>query len=108
MFAIVSVAGKQLQVEEGKEYKVLLSSDQKGQKKVSFPDVLMVSNDGKTNYGTPLLEKANVEAEILKEYLGEKTEVFKFHSKKRYTRTKSQRQQMAQIKILKISYEIKK
>lgn len=105
MFAVVSIAGKQLQVEEGKEYTVLLPLEQKNQKKISFSDILAVSNEKKTVYGIPLIEKATVEAEVLKEFLGEKTAVFKFHSKKRYTRSKSQRQKLAQIKILKISYE---
>ena len=61
MFAIVSIAGKQVRVEEGKKYTVLLPFEQKGQKKISFSDILAVSDEGKTIYGNPLVEKATVE-----------------------------------------------
>jgi len=102
MFAVVDLDGVQLKVEENKEYKINLPEESEG--KVVFDKVLLISGD-KTLIGEPSIKGASVTAEITGKKQGSKTRVFKFHSKKRYQRTKGQRQLISSVKILKINHE---
>lgn len=102
MLAVVNLGGVQLRFEEGKEYKINLPEDAEG--KLSFDEVLLLSGD-KVVVGDPVVKGASVEAEVISKKQSEKTRVFKFHSKKRYQRTKGQRQLISTVKILKINYE---
>lgn len=102
-YAVIAVSGTQLQVEEGKTYTVDLLDHQVGDK-VTTADVLLTVNDDKVNIGTPKVDKASVEFEIVKHYQGEKIRVFKYKAKSRYRKTQGFRAQLTDIKIVKINF----
>ena len=100
MFAVVSYNGKQYKVAEGKTYKIDLLEHSED-KKISFSDVLLIE-DEKILVGTPLVEGAKVEAEIIEDIKDDKVSGIKFHAKKRYKRNLGHRQQYTLVKITKI------
>lgn len=102
MFAVISHKGKQYKVYENKEYKIdLIGSDNKDEK-ITFSDVLLVSDGEKISVGTPNVKDAAVDAIVLGEISDKKVEVFKFHAKKRYKRTNGHKEKYNLVKILKI------
>ena len=65
----------------------------------------MLSNDGKTEIGTPLLKKARVVAEVLEHGRGSKIFVFKYKNKTRYRRRHGHRQDFTRLAIKQIVSE---
>jgi len=102
MFAVVSLNGNQYKVTPEKEYNIALMAETE-ETKLTFTEVLLVSDDKKVTVGTPLIKDAKVEAEILGESTGEKLESVKFKAKKRYKRNLGHKQHYTRIKILSIS-----
>ncbi len=104
MFAVVLIGGKQYSVSEKDEFSVEKLSLEAGET-VKIKEVLLLSDEeGKeTKIGTPYVAGAVVECKVLSEEKGEKIKVFKFHSKKRYSRTQGHRQWETHLKVLKIS-----
>jgi len=109
MFAIISYKGNQYKVEEGGQYKIaLVSEEDKKAAKLLFNDVLLISDDGKNIIGTPNIENASVQSEILGEVRDAKVTTLKFHAKKRYQRNIGHKQKKTLIKISKISFKDEK
>ena len=102
MFAIVSHKSKQYKVEVGKTIMVDLIEDESA-KKITFDQVLLVSDDKSIKIGEPIVEDASVEAEILGSIKDEKVNVSKFHAKKRYKRNGGHRQDYLEVKISSIN-----
>ncbi|MFA7253423.1 MAG: 50S ribosomal protein L21 [Patescibacteria group bacterium] len=101
MFAVVSYQGNQTKVEAGKEYKMdITESDDK---KITFDEVLLISDGEEIKVGAPFIEGAKVEAEVIASGRGEKVSGIKFKAKKRYKRTFGHRQQYQLVKILSIN-----
>lgn len=71
--------------------------------KMVFDEVLMVVDDEKIEIGTPLIEKAKVEAELLEQKRGEKVRTFTYKAKSRHRKTSGQRKFISVIKINKIT-----
>ena len=104
MFAVISHNGNQHKFALEKEYDLDLGKDlTDADKKITFSEVMLISDDTKVTVGEPFISGASVEAEIIKFGLGEKTSSLKFHAKKRYTRHLGHRQASARIKIVKIA-----
>lgn len=97
MFAIVTIAGQQFKVEEGQEIFVHQLEATEGDK-MSFDQVLMISNDGNTSIGTPVLS-AKVNATVLGHQKGDKVIVFKKKRRKGYRVKNGHRQHFTKIKI---------
>lgn len=109
MFAVINIKGNQVMVAPEKEYNIdLLDAGAGDKKKIEFSEVLLISDESKVLVGQPTIAGATVEAEIVSVVREPKTTVLKFHSKKRYQRTASQRTQKTRIKILKINVKDKK
>jgi large subunit ribosomal protein L21 len=108
MLAIIRIKGNQYLVRPEKEYEIDSIGTKDDKKKIEFSEVLLLSDDSKVVVGNPIIAGAIVEAEILGEVKTPKTTVLKFHAKKRYQRTASQRSQKTRIKILKIYVKDKK
>lgn len=109
MFAIISYKGNQYKVKEGSQYRIaLVSEEDKKAAKLLFKDVLLISNNGENIIGTPSIENASVQSEILGEVRDEKVTTLKFHSKKRYQRNIGHKQKKTLIKISKISFKNEK
>ena len=99
MFAIVSIAGQQFKVEEGKQIFVHPLDAKQGDK-VSFDQVLLTSADSSTSLGTPFLEGYSIGATVLEEMVkGDKVVVFKKKRRKGYRLKKGHRQQFTLLEI---------
>ena len=98
MYAIVDIAGEQLQVSEGETVRVPRLSIEEGQKH-TFTKVLMISDDSKNIIGGPHVEGASVTATVRGHGLEKKVVVFKIKRRKNYRRRNGHRQQYTEIQI---------
>jgi len=98
MFAIVTIAGQQFKITEGQELFVHHLGEEEGAK-VSFDEVLLVSNDSNTTVGTPTISSASVSATVLGDQKGDKVIVFKKKRRKGYKVKNGHRQLFTKIKI---------
>lgn len=98
MFAIVSIAGQQFKVEEGQEIFVHQQDASEGDK-LTFDQVLLVSNDSNTSIGTPLLSGASVKTTVLGHQKGDKVLVFKKKRRKGYQKLNGHRQRFTKLKV---------
>ena len=64
MYAVIKTGGKQYRVSEGETLKIEKLEVEPG-KKVTFKEVLMVADGEKVQVGSPLVEKASVEAKVV-------------------------------------------
>ena len=107
MYAIVKIAGKQLRVEN--QQKLYVDRlDQKEGSKVTFDNILMIDNNGKTLIGDPILKGASVEAKIVKHLKDDKIIVFKKKRRKGYRVKNGHRQSLTEILVEKIIEKGKK
>ncbi len=100
MLAVVEISKKQYLVEKGDTLDVQRLKDQEG--KIVFDKVLLLADDKKIKIGTPYLEKAIVEAQILEEKKAKKIIVYKVKRRKKYRRKQGHRQIYTAIKITRI------
>ncbi|MBT8233940.1 MAG: 50S ribosomal protein L21 [Saprospiraceae bacterium] len=98
MFAIVEIAGNQMKVESDKEYFVNRLQGAAGDS-LSFDNVLLTDNDGKTAVGAPSISSAKVNATIIEHVKGDKVIVFKKKRRKGYRVKNGHRQHFTKIKI---------
>jgi len=101
MLAIIRTGGKQYKVAPSQKIKIDKIEGEEG-KEITLSDVLLVSDDKKTEIGAPKVKGAKVLATILKQGKGDKIIIFKYKSKKRYKIKKGFRPLYTQIEILKI------
>jgi large subunit ribosomal protein L21 len=100
MLAVIRTGGKQYIVKEGDIILVEKIPEEAG-KKVDL-ETLLVGDEKEVKIGTPIVEGAKVEGEILTQKKAKKIRVFKMKSKKKYRRTRGHRQQLTEVKIVKI------
>jgi large subunit ribosomal protein L21 len=101
MFAVIKTGGKQYRVQVGDILDVEILDLEEG-KKVVFGDVLLIEDDKNTLIGTPVIEKAQVVGEVVKNFKDKKVLVFKKKRRKQYRKLTGHRQQLTRIKIEKI------
>ncbi len=101
MKAIIKIAGKQYIVKEGDTITVEKSLDAGVGGKVEITEVLAVGQSD-MKFGNPFVKGAKVTCEVLSKGKDDKVTVFKFKKRKRYHRTRGHRQDISEIKILKI------
>jgi large subunit ribosomal protein L21 len=99
-FAIIETGGKQYKVSAGQKLRVEKLEGEKGGQ-LSFDKVLLKSEGGKVEIGTPYLKGA-VEAELVNQGRDEKKIVFRYHSKTRYRKLKGHRQPHTEVIVKKI------
>ena len=98
MFAVIKTGGKQYKVATGDIFKVEKLAADAGET-VQFNDVLMLGGDNVT-VGSPMVDGAGVQAEVLDQMKGKKTIHFvKRRRKHSSQRKKGHRQQLTVIKI---------
>ncbi len=98
MYAVIATGGKQYRVSVGDEIFVEKLAGEAGDA-VKFSEVLMVSDDNGTQVGTPTLDGAAVDAEIVKQGKQKKIIVFKYKAKKGFRRKKGHRQPYTRVRI---------
>ena len=100
MYAIVEINGQQFKVEKGMKLFVNHIKDAEEGKAVEFDKVLLVDNEGAVTVGTPTVNGAKIEAEVLNPLVkGDKVLVFKKKRRKGYRKLNGHRQQFSQIEL---------
>jgi large subunit ribosomal protein L21 len=98
MYAIVTIAGQQFKVEEGRELFVHQLDAKEGDE-LSFDEVLLIDDGGEIQLGQPTVEGAEVKASVMEHVKGDKIIVFKKKRRKGYRRKKGHRQRFTKIKV---------
>jgi len=102
MFAVIKTGGKQYIVKEGDILDIEKIDGEDGSK-LSLDSVLLISDEADVKIGTPTVDGAKVEAEIVKQFKEKKVVIQKYKKKTGYRRRTGHRQQKTKVKITKIS-----
>ncbi len=102
MYAIIESCGKQYKVSEG-DVVFFEKLDTEVGKKVTFKEVVLVSDDKKVEVGAPYVKGAKVEGKVVEHGKGKKIVVYKYKAKKNYRRTQGHRQPFTKVEITKIA-----
>ena len=98
MYAVFASGGKQFKVQEQDIVTVERLAGEAGAK-VTFTEVLAVGEGADLKLGTPFVEGAKVEGEIVEQFRGAKLIAFKMKRRKGYRRTHGHRQQYSRVEI---------
>ncbi len=102
-FAVIQTGGKQYKVSKGATVSIeKIKGEFKKGDKVSFDKVLLVDNGKDTSIGTPYIDGAKVDAEIMEIGRSRKVLVMKYKQKSRYLRRNGHRQPFFKVKITSI------
>ena len=101
MYAIIESCGRQYKVAEGDVVFFEKLEAEEG-KKVTFDNVVLVSDDQKVEVGAPYVKGVKVEGKVISHGKGKKVLVYKYKAKKNYRRTQGHRQPYTKIEITKI------
>jgi len=101
-FAILKLGGSQYTIEEGKEYEIPKFSAEVG--KLKLTDIVAAGEGSEVSIGTPMLDKAEVEIDVLSHEKGEKITTRIFKAKSRYRRKRGFRKQVTKFKVLSIKF----
>lgn len=102
MFAVIKTGGKQYKVAKDDVIEVEKLDVEPG-KTVELAEVLMLSDGGAVEVGSPMLPGAKVSAEVVEQTRGDKIIVFKKKRRKNYRRKKGHRQDLTVLKITAIA-----
>lgn len=99
MYAVVATGGKQYRVSPGDRIEVEKLAGEVGQT-IALDHVMMVGGEGQAvAIGTPRLDDAWVEAQIVAQKRGKKIIIFKHKRRKGYRRKQGHRQSLTALKI---------
>ena len=101
-YAVIQTGGKQYKVKASEILKIEKLENSKPNSKIEFKEILAYGDDKKIEIGTPLLDGAKVEAELIKNGKNRTILVFKKRRRKNSRRKNGHRQQYSLIKISKI------
>ena len=107
MYAIVEDSGTQIKLTSGDILEVDLRECSDGDT-LTLDKVLMIGGDGEPALGTPYVDGATVEVEVLEEFKGKKLDIIKFKRRKGYRRKTGHRQRYLRIRVGEISASAKK
>ena len=107
MYAIIEACGKQYKVTKG-DVVFFEKLDAEEGKKVSFDNVVLVSDEGKIEVGTPYVKGAKVEGKVVAHGKAKKIIVFKYKAKKNYRRKQGHRQPYTKVEITSIKLAAEK
>ena len=107
MYAIIESCGRQYKVAEGDVVFFEKLNVEEG-KKITFDNVVLVSNDGKVQVGNPYVKGVNVEGKVVSHGKGKKIIVFKMKPKKNERKKQGHRQPYTKVEITSIKTAAKK
>lgn len=102
MYAIIETGGLQFRVEPGMKLNVPKINSEEGST-VKLDRVLLIAEDSDVEVGTPVVDNASVEANILEHGRGGKIIVYKRKRRKGYEKTQGHRQDYTRIEITAIN-----
>ena len=103
MYAVIETGGKQYRVEVGTELEVELLDVEPGQS-ITLDRVLLVADGAEAAVGTPVVDGAAVEAEVVGATRGDKVIAFKYRPKARRRVKKGHRQDLTVLRIADIRF----
>jgi large subunit ribosomal protein L21 len=98
MHAVIKTGGKQYRVAPGDKLNVESLSGAPGED-ISFDQVLMLSDGGEVEVGTPFVNGVRVTARVVEHGRGEKIHIVKFKRRKHYRRRMGHRQNYTRVEI---------
>ena len=101
MYAIIESCGRQYKVAEGDVVFFEKLEAEEG-KKVTFDNVVLVSEDGKVQVGNPYVKGIKVEGKVVAHGKGKKIIVYKMKPKANYRRKYGHRQPYTKVEITSI------
>ena len=101
MYAIIESCGKQYKVTEG-DVVFFEKLDTEVGKKVTFDNVVLVSDGEKIEIGSPYVKGIKVEGKVVAHGKGKQIIVFKYKAKKNYRRKQGHRQPYTKVEITSI------
>ena len=107
MYAIIESCGKQYKVAEGDVVFFEKLNVEEG-KKVTFDNVVLVSDDGKVQVGNPYVNGVKVEGKVVSHGKHKKIIVFKMKAKKNERSKQGHRQPYTKVEITSIKTAAKK
>ena len=107
MYAIIESCGKQYKVAEG-DVVFFEKLDTEEGKKVTFDNVVLVSDEGKVQVGNPYVKGIKVEGKVVSHGKAKKIIVYKMKPKKNYRRKQGHRQPYTKVEITAIKSTARK
>ena len=101
MYAIIESCGRQYKVQEG-DVIFFEKLDTEEGKKVTFDNVVLVSDGKDVKVGTPYVKECKVEGNVVSHGKGKKIIVYKYKPKKNYRKTQGHRQPYTKVEITSI------
>ena len=101
-FAIIQTGGKQYKVKASEILKIEQLENLKPESKIEFKEILAYGDNKIIEIGTPIIQGAKVEAELLKNGKNKTILVFKKRRRKNSRRKNGHRQLFSLVKIKKI------
>ena len=98
VYAIIETGGKQQKAAVGNKFRVERLEAEVGQT-VNFDKVMLISRDGKLDFGKPYVKGAMVRAVVTEQGQGRKILVFKKKRRKQYRRTRGHRQAFTAVTV---------
>jgi large subunit ribosomal protein L21 len=97
-YAIIRSGGKQYRVSPGQIITVEKLAAEPGEK-VTFGDVVLVTEDAKVTAGAPIVSGVTVRGEVMEQFKDKKVIAFKYKRRKGYHRTIGHRRLLTRVKI---------
>jgi large subunit ribosomal protein L21 len=101
-YAVIQTGGKQYKVKSGEILKIEKLPDLKSDSKIEFKEILAYGDNKIIEVGTPTVQGAKVEANLIKNSKNRTVLIFKKRRRQNSRRKNGHRQQYSMIKINKI------
>ena len=101
-YAVIKTGGKQYKVKTGEILKIEKLPDSKPETKIEFNEILAYGDDKNIEVGTPNIDGAKVEADLIKNSKNRTILIFKKRRRQNSRRKNGHRQQFSLIRINKI------
>jgi large subunit ribosomal protein L21 len=101
-YAIIQTGGKQYKVKAGEILKIERLADSKPETKIEFKEILAYGDDKSIEVGSPIVEGAKVEANLIENSKERTILIFKKRRRQNSRRKNGHRQQYSLIRINKI------
>ena len=101
-YAVIKTGGKQYKVKSGEILKIEKLTDSKPETKIEFNEILAYGDDKNIEVGTPNIDGAKVEADLIKNSKNRTILIFKKRRRQNSRRKNGHRQQFSLIRINKI------
>ena len=101
-YAVIQTGGKQYKVKSGEIIKIEKLPDSKPETKIEFKEILAYGDDKIIEIGTPVVQGARVEADLIKNSKNRTILIFKKRRRHNSRRKNGHRQEFSMVRINKI------